>query len=275
MRSAIVGVLMQDLDRRLAALAVGGAHQALRDDRAQVDREVHQELVAPLLGEEIDDAVDRLVRVVRVQRPQAEVARLGERDRVLHRLGVADLADQDHVGRLAQRVLERVMPRVRVDADFAVRDQRLLRLVHVLDRVLDRDDVAVGRAVAVIDHRRERRRFARAGAADHQHQPALGHDDFLEDLGKAELLEVRDLGGDRADHHADVLLLDEDVDAEAREARDGDREIALEVLRELLALALVHHRVRELARDLARELLAASAAACAVRLHASAESRPR
>jgi twitching motility protein PilU len=35
------------------------------------------------------------------------VARLREGDAVLHRLPLADLADQDHVGRLAQRVLER------------------------------------------------------------------------------------------------------------------------------------------------------------------------
>jgi hypothetical protein len=35
------------------------------------------------------------------------VAGLGEGDRVLHRLAVADLAHQDHVGRLAQRVLQR------------------------------------------------------------------------------------------------------------------------------------------------------------------------
>ena len=41
-----------------------------------------------------------------------------------------------------------------------------------------------------------------------------------------------------------------------------DREVALEVLRELLALALVHHRVGELARHLAGELLARSAASC-------------
>ena len=114
----------QDLDRRRAALAVLAPHQPLRDDRAQVRRQVHQQLGAALLGEEIDDALDRLARAVGVQRAEAQVAGLGERDRVLHRLGVADLADQDHVGRLAQRVLQRVVPRVRVDADLAVRDQR-------------------------------------------------------------------------------------------------------------------------------------------------------
>ena len=41
------------------------------------------------------------------------------------------------------------------------------------------------------------------------------------DLGQLQLLEVRDLGGDRPDHHADAALLDEDVDAKARDARES------------------------------------------------------
>ena len=40
------------------------------------------------------------------------VAGFGELDAVLHRLAVTDFADQDHVGRLAQRVLQRRVPAV-------------------------------------------------------------------------------------------------------------------------------------------------------------------
>ena len=101
-------------------------NQALRDDRAQVERELQADLVLAPRREEVEHALDRLVRVVRVQRREAQVAGLGEVDRGLHRLGVADLADQDHVGRLAQRVLERVAVRQRVDADLALRDDALL-----------------------------------------------------------------------------------------------------------------------------------------------------
>src|SRR5476651_205576 len=70
--------------------------------------------------------------------------------------------------------------------------------MHILDRVFHRDDVAGRIGVAVVDHRRQRRRLARAGAADHQHQAALGHDDVLEHFGQVELMEIRDLGGDGA-----------------------------------------------------------------------------
>ncbi len=79
-------------------------------ERADVQRQIHQQLLAPLVGEEVDDAVQRLVGAVRVQRRQHQVTRLGELDAVLHRLAVADFADEDDVGRLAQRVLERRVP---------------------------------------------------------------------------------------------------------------------------------------------------------------------
>jgi hypothetical protein len=87
--------------------------QALADQAAQVQRQVHQQLLAPLFGEEVDDAVQRLVGAVGVQRGHAQVAGLGEGHRVLHRLAVADLAHQDDVGRLAQRVLQRRFPACR------------------------------------------------------------------------------------------------------------------------------------------------------------------
>ena len=69
------------------------------------------------------------------------MSRFRERDGVLHGFGIADFADQNDIRRLPQRVLERVMPGMRVDADLTVGDERLLRLVNEFHRVLDRDDV--------------------------------------------------------------------------------------------------------------------------------------
>ena len=174
--------VQQDLHRGDAALAFLARQQALRDQRLQVQRQVHQQLRAPLFGEEVDDAVQRLVGAVGVQRGHAQVAGLGEGHRVLHGLAVADLAHQDHVGRLAQRVLQRLLPAVGVDAHFALRDDAVLVRVHELHRVFDGDDVAVGVLVAVVDHRRQRGALARAGGADEDDQAALGHRHVLEHL---------------------------------------------------------------------------------------------
>src|SRR5208283_4651620 len=123
----------------------------------------------------------------------------GELDAVFHGLAVADLADQDHVGRLAQRILERRVPRIRIDTDLAVRDHAALVLVHVFDRILDRDDVTARLVVAIADHRGERSRLARPGTPDHDDQAALGEHYFLEHRRQFELLERRYLGVDQAD----------------------------------------------------------------------------
>ena len=59
----------------------------------------------------------------------------GERDP--HRLGIAHLADDDHVGRLAQRRPQRGREVGRVDADLDVLDQAPPMRVLVLGRILD------------------------------------------------------------------------------------------------------------------------------------------
>ena len=55
--------------------------------------------------------------------------------------------------------------------------------VDVFDRILDGDDMAFGVGIAIVDQRRQRGRFAGAGAADEQDQAALGHDDLGQHLG--------------------------------------------------------------------------------------------
>ena len=145
--------------------------------------------------------------------------------------------------------------------------------MHEFHRVLDRDDVAGGRAVAVIDHRGQRGRLAGAGGTHHQHQAALVHHHVLQHLRQLELLEVRDLGRDGADHHAHALLLHVHVDPKARQPRHGDREIAFHLALEFLALAGVHQRVSELAADVGAELLLGERLHLAVGLHAGREIR--
>ena len=84
-------------------------------------------------------------RVLRVQRGEHEVAGLGRGQRGRDRLEVAHLADEDHVGVLAQRGLQAEREALRVGAELALVDDALLVLVQELDRVLDREDVLVAR----------------------------------------------------------------------------------------------------------------------------------
>ncbi len=199
-----------------------------------------EQLLAPLLGEEIDDAVERLVGAVGVQGGQHQVAGFGELNPVFHGLAVADFADENHVGRLAQRVLERQMPAVAIDADLAVRDDAPLVRMHVLDGILDRDDVAAGLLVPVSDHRGQRRRLARTRAADQNHEAALRQHDFLQHRRQFQFFEGRNLRVDGSEHRTREALLHERADAKASDSRRRDREIAFLGRIELLGLPIVH-----------------------------------
>jgi hypothetical protein len=194
-------------------------------------------------------------------------------DAVLHRLALADLADEDHVGRLAQRVLQRREPGVGIHAHLALRDDAVAVLVDVLDRVLDGDDVAVAVLVPVADHRGEGGRLARARAAHEDHEAALGHRHVLQHVGKAQLVEFRDLRGDRAQHEARAALLDEGVHPEAPDAARADGEVALVGRLELGRLLVGHDRAGELLRVHGREALLRHGRDLAVHLHRRREAR--
>src|SRR5512132_2219113 len=150
----------QHLERSRAAELVGGRHEGLRDDALERRRELHAHLALLLGGEDVDDAVDRGRRALGVQRREHEVPGLGCGERGRDRLEVAHLADEDHVGVLAQRGAKPFGERRRVLADLALVDDARAVVVQELDRVLDGEDVLVPGAVDVVEKRGEGRRLA-------------------------------------------------------------------------------------------------------------------
>ena len=111
----------------------------------------------PLRGEKIHDALDRLVCIVGMQRAEAQVAGFREGDCRLHCFGIANLADQNNIGRLAQSVFKRRLKRVRVEPDLALSDDRLFVTMDKFDGVLNRDHMLFAFAVYFVQHGRERR----------------------------------------------------------------------------------------------------------------------
>ncbi len=168
------------------------------------------------------------------------MAGLGRVERGLDRLVVAHLADQDHVGILAQRGAQGEGERLRVDLDLALVDQALLVPVQELDRVLDRHDVLGAVRVDVVDHRGQRRRLTGTGRSGDEDETAALMGDLLEHDREIELADRLDLDRDHAQHHADRAALLEDVAAEAAETRHRVGHVDLEVVLELLLLARAH-----------------------------------
>ncbi len=190
--------------------------------------------------EDVDDAVDGRRCTVRVQCAHHEHAHLGGRHRDAHRLEVAELADEDRVGVLAQGGVQRVRERRAVHADFALAHQAQLALMHELDRVLDREDVAFQLAVDRVDDACERRRLAGAGFARDEDQAARRRRELVQDFRHLELVERERLRGDASEHCADAVEVSEDVHAKARDVGDRVREVGGVVHVELMKRCLAH-----------------------------------
>jgi hypothetical protein len=191
------------------------------------------------------------------------------------RLEIPHFTDQDHVRVLAQHVLERRRERGGVGVDLALVHDALLVVVHVLDRILDRDDVAGARGVDEVDHGGERRRLAAPGRARDEDHALLLLGQVPDRLGEPELLAAEDLVGDLPDRHGRDAALQEDVGAEARESRDAEGEIELLGRLEALPLLLGQHAVRELLGHLRRERRVAHGRDRARRSGPGAARRPR
>ena len=140
-------------------------------------------------------------------------------ERGVRGLGVAQLADQDHVRVLTEDAPQRLLEARGVEPHFTLVDDAAAVRVQDLDRVLDRDDVLASRSIDVVEHRSERRRLAGAGGACHEHEPAALLGEPRDTGREPELREVRDLTGDDAECERRRAALAEAVDAEAWQRR--------------------------------------------------------
>jgi len=137
------------------------------------------------------------------------VARHRIRQRRTHRVAVADLADEDDVGRLPHRAAQPRACSVRASEPISpLVDDRLLVAEQELDRVLERQYMACHELVAVIDHRSDRRRLARAGGTDDQDQSAPLHDQVFSTSGRCSSSSW-DVVRDEAHHRRDRTALQE------------------------------------------------------------------
>ena len=134
--------------------------QRLRQHADEGRRQLRADLVLLLLGEHVDDAVDRAGGAAGVQRAEDDVAGFGRLDGRVDRLQVAHFADEDDVGVHAQGPADALREVGHVDADLALIDRALLVLVVILDRVFHRDDVPVVVLVDEVDHAGQAGRLA-------------------------------------------------------------------------------------------------------------------
>ena len=235
----------QDLHRRDSTRAVRTWQQGLRNDPLERGCDLDAHLLLLWAGEDVDQAVDRRRGVLGVKRGEDEVAGLGRRERGRDRLQVAHLAEEDHVGVLAERAAERLGEADRIRADLPLVHDAALVAVQELDRVLDRHDVVLPRAVDQVDHRRERGRLSRPGRAGDEDETARLVGELLERRRDAELLERLQLRRDHSEGSAETFPLEIDVDTKAGQSRNRVRHVQLPLDLEVLLLLRRHHAIEQ------------------------------
>ena len=174
-----------------------------------------------------------------------EMAGLGRGDGHLDGLQVAELADVDDVGVLAEGALEGAGERLRVLADFALGDIATLGRLHDLDGILHGDDVIGARLVEIVDHRGERGGLAGADGAGDEDQAVVVGEEFLDcrQVGReTEVAERRHLVRHHAVGTRGAALVEHPVHAVPVGAAEGEGVVVVLALEEDLFLAVGEQR---------------------------------
>ena len=199
------------------------------------------------LGKEIENALDGLVGVVRMQCRNAQVTRLGVMQCVLHGRAVTYLANHDDVGCLAHGPAQGLVIRPGVDSHLTLRHERFLVAVQILDGIFNGEDMPAGVGIAVIQQRREGGGLARTSGAHRQNKPSFEKRQIFQNGRHAERVQRCNTGGHMADHHAHLPALPVHVDTKAfslaLSVRQGVGKVALQGGVELMLLRRTHEGV--------------------------------
>jgi hypothetical protein len=120
-----------------------------------------------------------------LERAENKHAHVGATQGQFDRLQLAYLADQNDVGVVAHCAFGRCPKGAGVIAGLTVDGDRFLVLVHEFDRVFDRDDVAGGGGVNLVDQRRQGGGFTAAGRAGDHDQICVKMAEFFKRGGAA------------------------------------------------------------------------------------------
>lgn len=159
-----------------------------------------------------------------------EVASLTGADRHLDGFEVAQLADDDDVGVLAESSLERGTEGAGVGANLPLGYVATLREMHEFDRVFDGDDVVRAPLIEVVNHGRHRGGLAGTNGSRHEDQAIVKREELLERLEvrtEAELVEGLHFGGHEAVGPGRAFLVKHEIDAVAIGGAEREGEVVV------------------------------------------------
>ena len=183
-----------------------------------------------------EDAVDGFTRIDGVQRAEDQVAGFRRAQGDLHRVLIAHFADENDLGRLAQRGAQTVDVGIEINAQFTLVESCLVVRMDIFHRVFQGDDVDGFAPVDFVQNGGQRGGFAGTGGAGDQHQAGFFLGDFLENLRELQLVQSGDGRIKLAADDGIVSALREDVDAEAGLVRERVGSVARPVAQQVFNL---------------------------------------
>ena len=139
-------------------------------------------------GEDVEHAVQGSRGISGVQGAEDEVTGFGCRDGQRDGFKIAHFADHYDIRIFAQSAAQGGSERLGVRVHFALVDLAAVRSEQVFDRILQRDDVLVTRAVHFLHERSQRGAFAAADRSSDQHESVLVLREHLELRRQPELV---------------------------------------------------------------------------------------
>ncbi len=170
---------------------------------------------------------------------------------------IAHLAHQDDVGILAQNAAQRAGEIRSVGADLDLLDDGIAVGVHVLDRVLDGDDVIAAMGVDQVHQRGQRRALSAARGAGDQDQALSRLRQAAQDRRQVQRFERRDLFRKQPEAARDGPALIVNVGTEAADAFAAETQIRGSVALQILSLRRSHQREQQTPRFLGAQRRAA------------------
>ena len=140
-----------------------------------------------------------------------------------------------------------------MSADLTLVYEALVASVQELDRIFERDDVALAGLINVVDHRGEGRRLSAAGRSGQENQTFRNLAELLDDFRQAKLLDGQNLRRDLPKRGADSVVIPIHVHAKPRHFGNHIGEVRVARIHELVAMPFGEDGLYELENLLSPE----------------------
>lgn len=131
----------------------------LRHNCFHRESELHSDLILLVRRKRLKYSIDRLNRIIGMERREYKVSSFCKCDCGFHGLKVTHFSDDDHIRIFTKNRLDSMTKALKMFSEFSLMNKRKLILVDELYRIFEGDDMSTHGAIDIIQHSRHGCRF--------------------------------------------------------------------------------------------------------------------